>query len=61
MDIKEINRQVIENVSKMTQKEKFDLFLSANIIDEEGYYPSRFFSDSTVKADREAKTPFRKQ
>ncbi|RKZ41132.1 MAG: hypothetical protein DRR16_21485 [Candidatus Parabeggiatoa sp. nov. 3] len=61
MDIKEITQNMSEIFSKMTQKEKFDLFLSANIIDEEGYYPSRFFSDSTVKADREAKTPFRKQ
>ncbi|MDM8558180.1 hypothetical protein [Candidatus Parabeggiatoa sp. HSG14] len=50
-----------QTIEKMTQQEKFDLFRAANIIDKEGYYPSQFFTDSTVKADRQAETAFRKQ
>jgi len=61
MDIKEITENMTQTMEKMTQKEKFDLFLSAKIIDKDGYYHPDFFSESTVKADREAKTAFRKQ
>ena len=61
MDIQEITKNMTQTVEKMTQQEKFDLFRAANIIDKEGFYPEQFFSDSTVKTDRQAKTAFRKQ
>ncbi|MCK5719407.1 MAG: hypothetical protein KAH84_05580 [Thiomargarita sp.] len=61
MDIKEITKDISETIEKMTQQEKFELLRDANIIDDEGYYHPNFFSDATVKADRDAKTAFRKQ
>ena len=61
MDIQEITQNMSQTIEKMTQQEKFDLLLSAKIIDKEGYYHTQFFSDSTVKADRQAKTAIRKQ
>ena len=61
MDIQKITQNMSETIKKMTQQEKFDLFRAANIIDKEGYYPAQFFSDSTVKADKQAKTAFRRQ
>jgi len=61
MDIQEITKNMTQAIDKMTQQEKFDLFRAANIIDKAGYYPAQFFSDSTVKADRQAKTAFKRQ
>jgi hypothetical protein len=61
MDIQAITNNMTQTMAKMTQLEKFDLFQAANIIDKECYYPSQFFSDSTVKTDRQAKTAFKKQ
>jgi len=61
MDITEIAKGMKEDLAKMTQKEKFEFLRDAKIIDDEGYYHPDFFSEETVKADREAKTPFRKE
>jgi len=61
MDITEMTKDMSETIAKMTQQEKFDLLRDANIIDDEGYYHPDFFSEATVKADREANTAFRKE
>ena len=61
MDIKEITKNMSQTFEKMTQQEKFALLRAAKIIDKDGYYHPQFFSDSTVQADRQAKTAVRKQ
>jgi len=48
MNIQEITQNMSQTIEKMTQQQKFDLLLSAKIIDKDGYYHPQFFSDSTA-------------
>jgi hypothetical protein len=59
--IEELTISMSQTIEKMTQREKFNLLSEAKIIDKKGYYSSQFFSASTVKVDKMAKTAFRKK
>ena len=56
--IEELTISMSQTIEKMTQREKFNLLSEAKIIDKKGYYSSQFFSASTVKVDKMAKTAF---
>lgn len=54
MDIQELTRKVTESSKSRTQDERIDLLRSANIIDDNGYYSSNFFTAETVRKDKQS-------
>ena len=59
MDISELIQKVRESAKTRTKAEHIELLKKANIIDEDGYYSARFFSESTVAKDKAQGRPLK--
>ncbi len=51
MNIIELTKKVRESAATRTKEQQIELLRKANIIDENGYYSTRFFSEYTVAND----------
>jgi hypothetical protein len=51
MNIIELTKKVRESAATRTKEQQIELLRKANIIDENGYYSTRFFSEHTVAND----------
>ncbi|MGK0290607.1 MAG: hypothetical protein ACI86H_002066 [bacterium] len=57
MDILELTKKIKESAKTRTHAERVELLREANIIDKDGYYSERFFSEETVRKNRQLGKP----
>lgn len=53
MSIQELTKKVKQASKNRTHEERIDLLKKAHIIDNDGFYSSSFFSEETVRKDKQ--------
>jgi hypothetical protein len=59
MSIDELIEKAKESSKKRTREEGIQMLRDAHIIDEDGFYCKDFFSEETVRKDREQNNPIK--